>query len=659
MLPELGEVAGEDTDTLCTNGNQQPVPDRGRHCLRSGMEKNLDARDKTSGVLNTTSVQGVGVDGLMGNVSQSDEAEMLGSRGLTVETSGYPEVDDPVDPARVLNRQDLIKQRIIFLGAILLLNIILAITAILGKESKVALAMIYFIKSKDFLSSIISPVGLVFTKVHQTLWPPDPITQRWILSLIPAYSESEEQIVKTIFSLRDNGTEPHRQVMVVILDGQPRDIRGNMTRVITQLERAYISFKWKKGTLRIIAGYMEDVPVIVLEKLKNGGKKDSLILCHDLFNCIRPNAPIYTKLLREEIWTHILPSLLPETDKFDGFDMVFCTDADSTIHKGALAKLANALCRNKNAIAACGLVLVELEPGYEWSVWNLYQQFQYTFGQYVRRRAEHYIGKVTCLPGCITMISVREEMGGAIQKYAEPITGALVLSHQVQYLGTDRRLTYSMLSQGKHLHTLFVPDAVSETVAPQSIQHYLSQRRRWGSNAYFNNYFYLGGEKMILITRIVATIEVVRLSLVYYRVLNTIMFLKRVSHGVPVMKLIPMLVIGQLPSCWFFCSVLIERELRRRAHKLVLGFCINKCISPIMSIIIFTKVAINLGSQAWGMSGVTASSAPAAATADAGGLTDNNILSTSAIEAIESQVDAAIIASVSSIASFSGVSVEC
>lgn len=59
------------------------------------------------------------------------------------------------------------------------------------------------------------------------------------------------------------------------------------------------------------------------------------------------------------------------------------------------------------------------------------------------------------------------------------------------------------------------------------------------------------------------------------------------------------------------------------------------------------------------MSGVTASSAPAAATADAGGLTDNNILSTSAIEAIEAQVDAAITAGVSSIASFSGVSVEC
>lgn len=32
------------------------------------------------------------------------------------------------------------------------------------------------------------------------------------------------------------------------------------------------------------------------------------------------------------------------------------------------------------------------------------------------------------------MVAVREEMGGAIKKYAEPITGYLVLSHQVQYL---------------------------------------------------------------------------------------------------------------------------------------------------------------------------------------------------------------------------------
>jgi chitin synthase len=154
-----------------------------------------------------------------------------------------------------------------------------------------------------------------------------------------------------------------------------------------------------------------------------------------------------------------------------------------------------------------------------------------------------------------------------------------------------------MLSQGKHLRTLFVPDAVSETVAPQSVFHYLSQRRRWGSNAYFNNYFYLAGEKMIPITRIAASVEVIRLSLVYYRILNTCLFIASCVRHVTALKLVPMLVVGQLPSLWFFCSILLEPELRKRGHKLLIGFLINKCVSPFMSIIIFTKVATNLGSQ--------------------------------------------------------------
>lgn len=88
------------------------------------------------------------------------------------------------------------------------------------------------------------------------------------------------------------------------------------------------------------------------------------------------------------------------------------------------------------------------------------------------------------------MIAVRPEMAGAIQDYAKPVTDRMVLHHQVQYLGTDRRLTFCMLSQHKKLRTLFVPSAVNETDAPQSLRHYLSQRRRWGSNAYFNDFFY-------------------------------------------------------------------------------------------------------------------------------------------------------------------------
>ncbi|KAL1636305.1 hypothetical protein SLS56_001285 [Neofusicoccum ribis] len=417
-----------------------------------------------------------------GYVTDSKETIKEARLEDTVAGCGYPEIEDPIDPARILSPRDLRNQRIFFFSIVVSLNLGFAAIALFAKQGLFVFTFILFIKSKDFLSVIISAVGILLRKIYRHFVPLPPVPQQWILTLIPAYSESEEQIVKTIYSLRDNDVEPHRQVMVVLLDGKHRDVRSHMTKVIREFERPYISLKQKRGVLQIKAGFMEDVPVIVIEKVKNSGKKDSLVLCHDLFNYPRHNLPLYTQLLRKELWADILP-ILTEGENFQKFDMVFCTDADSTIYKGAVASLANAVARDENAIAACGLVLVELEPGFEWSFWNLYQQFQ----------------------------------------------------------GTDRRLTYSMLSQGKKLHTLFVPEAVSETVAPQSLQHYLSQRRRWGSNAYFNNYFYWMGERMILITRIAASIEVIRLSFVYYRILNTILFIKGLTEGFSFLEIMPLL----------------------------------------------------------------------------------------------------------------------
>lgn len=45
----------------------------------------------------------------------------------------------------------------------------------------------------------------------------------------------------------------------------------------------------------------------------------------------------------------------------------------------------------------------------------------------------------------------------------------------------------------------------------------------------------------------------------------------------------------------------------------MMGLCINKFMGPVMSVIIFTNVVRNLGSQAWGMTGGSnATAAPAA-----------------------------------------------
>lgn len=310
---------------------------------------------------------------------------------------GYPIIEEPKDPARVLGRWNLRQQRLAFMCFVMFLNLGCLFGALFGGRhaGKFVLAFIIFVKSKDFLSCVLAMIYMPSRAIHRYFRPLPPVDGKWILTLIPAYSESEEQIVKTILSLRDNDVAPHEQVMVVMLDGKPRDVKNHM-RIVKSFRRPYVTYKWKRGELLIDAGFIEDVPVIVFEKVKNAGKKDSLILAHDLFNVMRDNAPLYTKLLRDEIFKNLLPVLTAnKTIPFTGFDYFFCTDADSIIHNGAVAALTNALIHDPNAIASCGLVLVELEKGAEWSVWNLYQQFQYTFGQYVRRRAEHIWGKVS------------------------------------------------------------------------------------------------------------------------------------------------------------------------------------------------------------------------------------------------------------------------
>lgn len=190
----------------------------------------------------------------------------------TIDDFDYPEITEPRDPARILSRNDLRKQRLVFWVIIASLNIGMTMIAVFAHTGLVVFVFILFIKSKDFLSCVLSALGLLTRRIYHIFKPLSPVPRQWILTLIPAYSESEEQIVKTIYSLRDNDVGKHRQVMVVLLDGRPRDIKSHMTRIIRDFKRPYVTLKHKRGTLNITAGFANDVPVIVIEKVKNSGK---------------------------------------------------------------------------------------------------------------------------------------------------------------------------------------------------------------------------------------------------------------------------------------------------------------------------------------------------------------------------------------------------
>lgn len=102
------------------------------------------------------------------------------------------------------------------------------------------------------------------------------------------------------------------------------------------------------------------------------------------------------------------------------------------------------------------------------------------------------------------------------------------------------------------------------------------------------------------------------ISMVYYRVVNTAMFIKALTTSFVFMDVLPLLIVAEIPLIWFiFYCLVLNKMLRKRSGKLALGWFINKLMSCFNSVTVFSLVARNLGLQVWGMSGVTATtSAP-------------------------------------------------
>ena len=294
------------------------------------------------------------------------------SRGLKQNSTKKEELKNP---ARTLTRAQLMRQRISFFLVVFCFNAACLIAALESHRRLWVLILILFLRSKDVLSTLGVLAWIALTSLRRPLRRPAEVSSKWILACVTAYAETEIQIMRTINSIIQHHPDPHKIVLCIILDGKPANIRSYFTRSSKRFRSSYQTWKFTHGELNINTGFMEQVPVILFEKVRNAGKKDSLILCHDLFDAMRDNAPLSTQVLRREIWTEVMPSLLDE-DVPSKFDYIFCTDADSLIHKDALQRLVLALSANPKAIAACGLVLAEMEKGNEWSIWYLFQQFQ-------------------------------------------------------------------------------------------------------------------------------------------------------------------------------------------------------------------------------------------------------------------------------------------
>ena len=395
-----------------------------------------------------------------------------------------------------------------------------------------------------------------------------------VVAVIPAYKEDPEEVELTLNSIGSQVDDNMRIAQVIVSDGflDYHEIIDELHEIVSF---PYTTYKRDKNRCSILMGYYKGMKVCVAKKKKNAGKKDSLVVTDDIF------------IKRDEHFSKIQDAILQEFH-MESCDYIFHTDADSVIGDGAFRRMINALESNEKIAAVAGLVLVPFESFSKTGFWNFFQGFQYYYGQVIRKATESLWGKVTCLPGCITMVRAQHPaVVAACDRYNKLPSSNFIFQIKNRLQGTDRRYTNCVTQYSAD--TYLVVDMWSDcfTVPPQSMDHFRSQRKRWTSNAITGNWFLMFGSNVPIYTRILCGIDIFRIHTSVTRFCCTVQFFLALGmKGADLTTLqLTMLALVLILPYIFFLSTIINRG--KYGGFLFVGSIISKICSPFITVYIF------------------------------------------------------------------------
>jgi chitin synthase len=462
-------------------------------------------------------------------------------------------------------------------------------------EFKGIAIILIILKSKDIICAIVLPVYFlvkavrgIFNKIVHT----EVLYDGSFVSILPVYDESIEIVKESLKSINDSDIPKDKHMICIISDGKKEvdEVKALVDTVTKEVIWKIVSWNKVEYNVNILFGLQNGIPTMIVVKEENVGKRDSIILAFDIFNHLRNNANNDIIELRQHIREYI-----KETYCIDTFDYMFCTDADTQIANDSISKLAKEIVARK-AIAACGLVCVNFN-GSHFSFWKVYQNFQYMFGQFVRRSVENLLGKVTCLPGCITLFKVDVVASTVIEKYGALPNEDNMVESMVQNIGTDRRLTSLFLYEGTT--TTFQYNAIAYTNPPTTLRAFIRQRRRWVGNTYFNTLMNIVGLKIPVIIKLFSMLDILKLSFVYFRLFNVTMFLYQLVTDIRVTTFIAQVIVVCWPMFYFFVFTLFITMLRKQYLKLVVGWVFNKLLAGMLSVATSSTMMFNIGNYNW------------------------------------------------------------
>ncbi|KAI1461486.1 glycosyltransferase family 2 protein [Annulohypoxylon moriforme] len=336
---------------------------------------------------------------------------------------------------------------------------------------------------------------------------------KFVMCQIPAYTEDEDSLRRAIDSAARMRYDDKRKLLVVICDGMiigqgndrptPRivlDILG----VSETVDPEPLSFESLGEGLKqhnmgkVYSGLYEVqghiVPFLVVVKVGkpsevsrpgNRGKRDSQMVMMRFLNRVHYNLPMSP--LELEMY-HQIRNIIGVNPTF--YEFMLQIDADTVVAPDSATRMVSSFLDDTRLIAVCGETALTNAKG---SFVTMIQVYEYYISHNLVKAFESLFGSVTCLPGCFSMYRIRAAETGkplfvsreVVENYATIRVDTLHMKNLL-HLGEDRYLTTLLLKFHSQFKTKYIFSAHAWTIAPDSWQVFLSQRRRWINSTVHN-----------------------------------------------------------------------------------------------------------------------------------------------------------------------------
>jgi chitin synthase len=336
---------------------------------------------------------------------------------------------------------------------------------------------------------------------------------KFVMCQIPAYTEDEDSLRRAIDSAARMRYDDKRKLLVIVCDGMiigqgndrptPRivlDILG----VSETVDPEPLSFESLGEGLKqhnmgkVYSGLYEVqghiVPFLVIVKVGkpsevsrpgNRGKRDSQMIVMRFLNRVHYNLAMSP--LELEMY-HQIRNIIGVNPTF--YEFMLQIDADTVVAPDSATRMVSAFLDDTRLIAVCGETALTNAKS---SFVTMIQVYEYYISHNLSKAFESLFGSVTCLPGCFSMYRIRAAETGkplfvsreVVDSYSTIRVDTLHMKNLL-HLGEDRYLTTLLLKYHNKYKTKYIFEAHAWTIAPDSWQVFLSQRRRWINSTVHN-----------------------------------------------------------------------------------------------------------------------------------------------------------------------------